>query len=315
MSEEIITSSHWLIITNPKSGKRKFQGQIRYVLSELDKVHIPYFFKLTEYSGHAIEIARNYAKRGCLNYLILGGDGSISEVVNGIFAANSDDTSKIKIALFPRGTGNDWGRFWNLKKNDRESMKTFLSGKTKLIDIGKIDYLSDKNQSEEHFFINSVGFGLDAEVAELTHRLKKYLGSFSLLYTIALLMAVFRYKFTDTELTINDKLHKMKLFTMNIANGPFSGGGIKQNPYALPYDGIFDMIAVEKPGIKDILTALPLIFNGKITNHPVIQSYQTTKISVKAEENIPVEADGIIVPDAYNCTVSILPNAIQMIIP
>ena len=315
MSEEIITSNHWLVITNPTSGKRKFQEQGKYVLSELDKAHIPYIYKLTEYSGHTIEIAKSYARRGCLNYLVLGGDGSVSEVINGIFAAEPDDTSKIKIALIPRGTGNDWGRFWGLRKNNKESIKIFRKGNCKLIDIGKIDFIEDNNQSESHYFINSVGFGLDAEVVEITHRMKKHIGSFSLLYTLALLLAVFRYKPTPTQLTINGKSREVKLFTMNIANGPFSGGGIKQNPYALPYDGTFDMIVVEKPTVRDILTALPLIFNGKLTQHPVIQSFQAKEIWIKTKNEILIEADGIIVPDGHNSRVSIIPEAIQMIVP
>lgn len=102
---------------------------------------------------------------------------------------------------------------------------------------------------------------------------------------------------------------------MNIANGPFSGGGIKQNPYALPYDGTFDMIVVEKPTVRDILTALPLIFNGKLTQHPVIQSFQAKEIWIKTKNEILIEADGIIVPDGHNSRVSIIPEAIQMIVP
>ncbi len=315
MSEEIITSNHWLVITNPTSGKRKFQEQSKYVLSELDKSNIPYIFKLTEYSGHAVEIVRFYAKRGCINYMILGGDGSVSEVINGIFAAEPENTAAIKIAVIPRGTGNDWGRFWGLKKNNRESMKIFRKGNCKLIDIGKIDITESNNQSKSHYFINSVGFGLDAKVVELTHRMKKYLGSFSLLYTLALLLAVFRYKSTPAQLTMNDKTREVTLFTMNIANGPFSGGGIKQNPFALPYDGIFDMIVVEKPSLMNILTALPLIFNGKLTQLPFVQSSQTKEIRIKTEKNILVEADGIIVPEGHTCRVSIIPDAIQMIVP
>ncbi len=315
MSEEIITSNHWLVITNPTAGKRKFQEQSKFVCSELDKAQIPYIFKVTEYSGYAIEIARYYAKRDCENFLILGGDGTVSEVINGIFSAEPENTSKLKIAILPRGTGNDWGRFWNLKKNDKESMKVFFKGKTKLIDIGQINYL-DKNQEENtHFFINSVGFGLDAEVADLTHRLKKYVGSFSLLYAIALLLAVFKYKSVKANLKINEQEHPVNLFTMNIANGPFTGGGIKQNPFALPYDGIFDMMVVEKPTFGDILSALPLIFNGKLTKHPVIRTFQTTEIDVQLDKEILVEADGIIVPHAYNCRVSLLSDAIQMIVP
>lgn len=315
MSEEIITSHHWLVITNPTAGKRKFQEQSKFVLSELEKARIPYIFKVTEYSGHAIEIARYYAKRDCVNFLILGGDGSVSEVVNGIFSAAPDDTSKIKIAILPRGTGNDWGRFWKLRKNDKESMKVFLNGKTKLIDIGKVDFLDENKEEMEHFFINSIGFGLDAEVADLTHRLKKYVGSFSLLYAIALILAVFRYKSTPSQLKINGETTNIKLFTMNIANGPFTGGGIKQNPFALPYDGIFDMMVVEKPKVTDIFRALPLIFNDKLSKLPIIKSSQTKEVSINTEKPILVEADGIIIPHAHKCNVSIIPDAIQMIVP
>ncbi len=315
MSEEIITSNHWLVITNPSAGKRQFQVQSKFVRNELEKAGIPYIFKLTEYSGHAIEIAKQYTRRGCMNFLVLGGDGSISEVVNGIFAAEPDDTSKIKIALLPRGTGNDWGRFWKLTKNDKASIKIFFKGKSQLIDIGKIDYLNEDNQEEEHFFINSIGFGLDAEVADLTHRLKKYMGSFSLLYSIALLLAVFKYKSVNARLKINELEFNQNLFTMNIANGPYTGGGIKQNPFALPYDGVFDMMVVEKPNLKDIFIALTQLINGKLSNHPAIKSYQTKEVIIDIEKNISVEADGILLYNAHNCKVSIIPNAIQMIVP
>ncbi|NLO71694.1 MAG: diacylglycerol kinase family lipid kinase [Porphyromonadaceae bacterium] len=315
MSEEIITSNHWLVITNPTAGKRRFKEQSKYICSELEKAQVPYIFKVTEYSGHAIEIARYYARRNCLNFMILGGDGSVSEVINGIFAAEPENSSEIRIAIFPRGTGNDWGRFWKLKKNDRESLKVFFKGKTKLIDIGQIEYQNKNSEQNFYYFINSVGFGLDAEVVDLTHRLKKYLGSFSLLYTIALLLAVFRYKTTNSTLEINDKSYPLRLFTMNIANGPYTGGGIKQNPFALPYDGVFDMMIAEKPSFKDIITALPLIFNGSLTKHPVIKTLQTKEILIQVEKEIKVEADGIIVPNAHNCRVSILPEAIRMIVP
>lgn len=315
MSEEIITSNHWLVITNPTAGKRKFQEQSKFVRSQLDKAQIPYIFKVTEYSGHAIEIARFYAKRDCLNFLILGGDGSVSEVINGIFIAAPEDTSKIKIAILPRGTGNDWGRFWKLKKNDKESMKVFFTGKSKLIDIGQIEYFDKNREENTRFFINSIGFGLDAEVADLTHRLKKYMGSFSLLYTLALILAVFKYKSVKASLILDEEERPVNLFTMNIANGPYTGGDIKQNPFALPYDGIFDMMLVEKPTAKDIITALPLMFNGKLTQHPVIQTLQAKEIDIQIEKEILVEADGIILLHAHNCKVSILPDAIQMIIP
>ncbi|MFV0390925.1 MAG: diacylglycerol/lipid kinase family protein [Paludibacteraceae bacterium] len=316
MSEAIITSNHWLIITNPRAGKRQFMGQINYVKSELKKANIPYIFKITEYSGHAVEIAKQYTRRGCMNFLVLGGDGSISEVINGIFLAEPEDTTKIKIALMPRGTGNDWGRFWNLKKKDVRSMEIFLKGKSRLIDIGKLNYRTADNQESSHYFVNSVGFGLDAEVVDLTHKLKKMVGSYSFLYAVSLVLAVFRYKSVPAKLTINQEaVMPLKLFTMNIANGPFSGGGIKQNPTAVPYDGIFDMMVVEKPTIGDIFSILPLIFSDKLAAHRAIRSLTAKQIDVHIEQEMPVEADGILVPNAHNCKISILPDTLNMIIP
>ncbi|VBB43382.1 conserved hypothetical protein [uncultured Paludibacter sp.] len=311
---ENYTQSHWIVITNPKAGKRKLPAQKKFILTELNKATIPHTFIETEYAGHAIKIARENAEKGFLNFLVLGGDGSISEVINGIFSAEIEDTSKVKIALIPRGTGNDWGRFWKLKKNDKSSFKIFLEGYSRFIDIGKIT-LKHQEQTSFRYFINSVGFGLDAKVADLTHTLKHYVGSFSLLYTISLLIAVFRYKSINSRIEINGVPHYINLFTMNIANGPYSGGGIKQNPSALPYDSIFDMMFVEKPTLKDILTVLPHIFNGKITKHKVIQSFKTEKIVLNCDKGTFFETDGLVSKNAQNFEISILPKSIQMVVP
>mgnify|MGYP001168746323 CR=1 FL=1 len=306
------TQNHWIVITNPKAGKRKLPAQRKFILDELDKATIPHTFIETEYAGHAIKIARENAEKGFQNFLVLGGDGSISEVINGIFSAKIEDTSKLRIALIPRG--NDWGRFWKLKKDDVSSLKVFLGGKSQLIDIGKVS-IFNVEETSYRYFINSAGYGLDAEVGDLTHTLKRYTGSFSFLYTIALLLAVFRYKPVPTQVEINGEKMNIKLFTTNIANGPFSGGGIKQNPDALPYDGVFHMMMIEKPTVKDILTALPNLFNGKLTEHPIIHSFITDKVSIRCEIPTLAETDGIIIKDAHISEVSIIPKAIQMIVP
>lgn len=316
MSERIITDLHWLVITNPKSGQRNFAEQYKYVLQKLDDAEIPYYFKKTEYSGHAIEIAKKYARHGCVNFLVLGGDGTVNEVLNGIFSANIDNTSVVKLAVMPRGTGNDWARFWGIRKNDVQAMKYFLQGNTKLIDIGKVEYKFESHH-EQRFFINSIGFGLDSYVVDLTHRYKKLLGSFSFLYTIALLVALINIRIKKVSVTIDNKedINHFSLLTMNIANGPYSGGGIKQNPSAVPYDGTFDMIMVGELTLANIFSLLTKLFNGKLTNHPKISSYRTKEVHVSSEENLMVETDGVIIDQTNEYTISILPNAIQMVVP
>jgi diacylglycerol kinase (ATP) len=309
-----ITPQHWAVIINPKSGKRKFRQQRKYLFLALKHAGILFDYRTTKFAGHAIKIAKYFAEKGYRNFLILGGDGTMSEVINGIFSANIEDTSSIKFALIPRGTGNDWARFWGLTTNYKESIQVFLQGKIKPIDIGKVEYEMEGSK-ESHFFINSIGFGLDAAVVNLTHRLKEIFGSHSFMYTVALLGAVFTYKAHKVRIFSDEKILTNSMFTMNIANGCYSGGGMKQNPNALPYDGLLDVMLAKKPTFFDIITALMKIFNGKLLEHPVIESFQTKSLLVQSDKNALIEADGIIVNGTSPFKISLIPNAIQMIVP
>ena len=309
-----ITPQHWAIIINPKSGKKKFREQRKYLFMTLKHAGILFDYKVTKFAGHAIKIAKYFAEQRYKNFLILGGDGTMSEVINGIFSANIKDTSSLKFALIPRGTGNDWGRFWGLTRDYKHSIDVFLKGKLQPIDIGKVDY-DMEGDKETHFFINSVGFGLDATVVNITHRLKEIFGSHSFMYTISLLSAVFTYKPHKVKILSSDKTIQESMFTMNIANGCYSGGGMKQTPDALPYDGLLDVMMAKKPTFFDIVGALRRLFNGKLLEHPVILSFQTESLNVICDDNALIEADGIIVNGLSPYKISIIPNAIQMIVP
>ncbi len=306
--------NHWAIIINPKSGKKKYRKQRKYLFEMLKSKGISFEFRITHFAGHASKIARNFVENNYQNIMVLGGDGTMSEVINGIFSANIDDFSQLRIALIPRGTGNDWGRFWGLTGDYKKSIEVFLHAKTQLIDIGRVDYIME-GVPEKHFFINSLGFGLDAAVVNLTHRLKEIFGSHSIMYSISLLLAVFTYKaHWVTIKSLEKELHE-GMFTMNIANGCYSGGGMKQTPNALPYDGLLDVMMAKTPGFIDIITALIALFRGRLLQHPVIESFQTRTLQIQCDHHVLMEADGIIVNGCSPYQVSILPQTIQMIVP
>lgn len=309
-----ITPQHWVIIINPKSGKKKFRQQRKYLFLTLKHAGIHFECRETKFVGHAIKIAKSFAEKQYQNFMVLGGDGTISEVINGIFSANIDQTNSVKIALIPRGTGNDWGRFWGLTRNYNHSIEVFLKEKTQTIDIGKVEYELE-GEKQIHYFINSVGFGLDATVAKITHRLKKFVGSHSFLYTVSLLGAVFTYRSHTATIQSKEKSLKESMFTMNVANGCYSGGGMKQTPNALPYDGLLDVMIAKKPTFFDIIGGLRCLFNGKLLEHPIIESFQTQQLTIQCNKNALMEVDGIIVNGSSPYKISIIPNAIKMIVP
>lgn len=309
-----ITHNRWAIIINPKSGKKKFRKQRKYLFETLKHNGVEFDYRVTRFAGHASKIASAFVEQGYKNIMILGGDGTTSEVINGIFSANIEKTNDLKIALIPRGTGNDWGRFWGLTADYKKSTEIFLKGKTQLIDVGKVEY-DMEGKMEAHYFINSIGLGLDAAVVNLTHRLKEIVGSHSFLYSVALLMAVFSYRPHKLKIHSEEKTLSHGMFTMNIANGCYSGGGLKQNPYALPYDGLLDVMIARTPRFTDIVSALLYLFRGKLLEHPVIESFRTRELLIQCDKNALMEADGIIVHGFSPFRVKILPNAIQMIVP
>jgi diacylglycerol kinase (ATP) len=308
------STEKWAVIINLKSGKRHFRTQMNFLFKSLDEAGIAYEHRITEFAGHAILIARHFARQKFRNFLVVGGDGTISEVINGIFDVHIAHAQDLRIAQIPRGTGNDWARFWGLSSDYKHAIQTFLQGKTLPIDIGKVEFELE-GEKQTRFFINSIGFGLDAAVAHQANRLKKFVGSHSILYFFALLGAVFQYKPKMAKISNPEKDIEDYLFTMNIANGCYSGGGMKQNPDAVPWDGKLDLMMVRKPGFKDIITALPLIFNGKILQHQAIESFRSETIFLNTQNGNYFEADGIVVHYAPPVTISLLPGAIQMVIP
>lgn len=301
------------IIINPKSGKRAFRAQRIYLWKLLRKRHEPFAYRVTKYAGHAIELARELAEKEYDEILVLGGDGTLSEAVNGIMRSSltAERKAKIQLGLMPRGTGNDWGRYWNLDKNFKESLRRFFEGEGHPIDIGCVTYW--RNHIEHRrYFVNSVGFGVDSLCCKKAETLKYYLGSHHVNYLLGLIGAVATHKAQHMILKVDGKeVANDRLFTMNIGNGPFSGGGIRQNPEADPTDGVFHSMFVRKPTLKQIIRALPKLYNGRLTELPFISPVCGSEIEINCRKHILFEADGILENIIGPCKVTCIHHAMQ----
>ena len=271
-------------------------------------------YRVTKYAEHAIELARELAERGCDEILVLGGDGTLSEVINGIMRADIPEEQRAQICfgLMPRGTGNDWGRFWGLTKDYKKSLDRFFNGKKQPLDIGCITYWRN-GIVHRRYFINSVGFGVDSLTCQWATTLKYYIGSHHVNYFFALLAAICAHKSQKIELIVDGKtIVNDMLFTMNIGNGPFSGGGIKQNPDADPRDGVFHSIFVQTPTFRQVLKAIPRLFDGRLTDLDFVHSFVGKEIEVNTRKHLMFEADGILENIMGPCRITCLHNALSM---
>lgn len=299
------------IIINPKSGKRAFRAQRIYLFRLLRNRQLAFEYHVTRYPNHAKEIARKLVEDGLRTILVLGGDGTLSETVNGVMKASVTDEqrSAVQIGLMPRGTGNDWGRYWGLNRNHKQSLARFFEGEPVPIDAGCITSLRN-GEEHRHYFINSVGYGIDAATCAKAEKMKPYIGSHSVNYVFGLFFALLTHKSTrmhvraDGQTVVNGRV-----FTMNIGNGPYSGGGIRQNPDADPRDGVFHAMLVCPPTWKQVLMTLPKLFNGRLTELPFVRSFTAHTVDIETKDHLLYEADGILGHCTGGCTVRCMHKA------
>lgn len=302
------------IIINPKSGKRAFRRQRLYLFRLLKQRHEPFHYRVTKYASHATELARELVEKDCDQILVLGGDGTLSEVVNGIMTARVPEEKRRQIAvgLMPRGTGNDWGRYWNIdRRNFEQALDRFFNGENHPLDIGCLTYW--RNGEEQYrYFINSIGFGIDSLCCYFAEHLKYYVGSHAINYFFGLLLAL-RYNVTKlmTVSADGEVVAKGELFTMNIANGPYAGGGIKQSPNADPTDGVFDAVFITPPTFREVLHAIPRLYNGELNSMSFVHPFRGKTIEIDCRKHLMIEADGILHHFMAPCRVECIHHALQ----
>jgi len=279
-----------LVLVNPNAGRGKGEKDWIQISGYLDE-YGPYQYAFTERKLHAIELTQAYIKKGIRKIIVVGGDGTLNEVVNGIFLQKVIPASHITLGAILVGTGNDWGRMFGIPSNYQGAVKVIKGNKVFLQDAGIVRYQHD-GQTHIRYFINIAGLGFDAVVANRSNLQKEQGRSGKILYFLNILSNLWRYSAIHTHVSIDGIEFRDDVFTMSIGIGKYSGGGMIQTPESIPDDGLFDLTVIKKMPRFEIIKSLPLLYNGKILNHPMVSSYRGKKIVINSVPEIHVEVDG-----------------------
>jgi len=147
---------------------------------------------------------------------------------------------------------------------------------------------------QKRYFINAAGLGFDALVAKTTNKQKENGKSSTFSYISALLKSLFRYKSLPVKINIEEKgeFHNGKLFTLSLGIGQYTGGGMRQTPDALPNDGLFDLMMVEKIAKGKIIRKISKLYNGKINSLKEVKSLKAAKLVIESDSKLLIEIDG-----------------------
>jgi len=305
-------SQQWYVIVNPAAASGRAKRLWNAIKQALDATSIDYVFEFTTHKSHAVEFVQQAIKSGKRDFIAVGGDGTLNEVVNGIFSQEDIPTNEITIANIPIGTGNDWIKTHKIKQDYKEAIGVIKKSRIKLHDVGKLTYRSD-NKLIDKYFINVAGFGFDAAVVRKSIKLGEKGLKGKRGYIIGMLMVMMKY--TEQVIRLKTSKHDMEkdVFNLNIGICRFNGGGMMVVPHADFDDGMLAMTLVEKISRFKIIRKFLTLFSGTFVKLEEVVTMKSEAFSLHSEMDIEFEVDGEMIGSSKVIDISILPQSIRVI--
>jgi diacylglycerol kinase (ATP) len=305
-------SKPWLAIVNPVSGANQDQRKSRKIISHLVNQGFDVEVKLTYEKGSAITIAKQGIEAGFRKILVIGGDGTMNEVVNGVMLQQVVPPAEIMLGMFSLGTGNDFIRTLNIPKDYEAATDVLMQGKTKTIDVGLVHFKLN-NQPASRYFINVLGMAFDGAVTDSANSTKGSIGK--LTYLKSVVATLFKYQPTQVKIVVDGKtVTDDIIFCINIGNCKYSGGGMRMVPHALPDDGLFDITILKPLPTFTALGNLYRLFDGTIDKLQQATTLRGKHIQVFSEPEICAEAEGEFLGWS-SFEVNMIPKSITMLVP
>jgi diacylglycerol kinase (ATP) len=290
-----------IIIANTKARWGLNRSRVRRAETFLRKHKFAFSSFTTNYPGHAREIAAQATIQKVDTIVVLGGDGTLNEVINGVLATECQQIPRI--GIIPSGSSNDFSKSLGLPQQLHKACRTIINGKTKYVDIG---------QAGGYYFCMASTVGLFAAVCAESYRMKGLNGS---LRYIAAALCIIRKMSSGWEMNINaDERIFRGTYGVLLVSNTSRYGGLTFTPQAKPDDGLLDCMLIEMPGKMEALSLIPLVLRKALTHHEKVTCFQAKSISVSLNPSAPLSNDGEVYPNLFSSVnYKILPQKLQII--
>lgn len=286
-----MSKSSWIAIVNMTAGGGRTERDWPSIAQILQKEGIRYEPYFTDRRLHASIIARNKIKEGYSKIIVVGGDGTMNEVINGVFAQKRIHTTEVMLGMISVGTGNDWAKTFNIPTDYEGAVRTIKQQKTFIQDAGLVNYRKS-GKEWNRYFINIAGMGFGARVVERTNRMKENGKSGPLLYFYNIFYSLIKYRSKKAVIEIDGKSYNRKIFSLNVGIGKYNGGGMIQVPHAIADDGLYSITLIKKIGKLNVIANMKKLYNGNIVKHSKVETYMAKSVQIDGSSLLKVETDG-----------------------
>jgi diacylglycerol kinase (ATP) len=240
--------------------------------------------------------------------VVVGGDGSVNEVVNGIAGADG-----VEIAVVPCGTGWDIARTYGIPHALDAAVEVALAGTVRVVDLGLVSFRTWEGAEDRAHFANVASAGISGAIAQRANDSSKALGG-KISYYWATLSVFWRWQPGEMRVSVDEEPRSGKMLDALVANGRYLGGGMMMLPEAEPDDGLFDVLLIGEITKRDLLLTLPKSYRGKHLPHPRLEVLRGRVVTVDADRPLPIEIDGE-QPGTTPARFEIVPQALRIRVP
>jgi diacylglycerol kinase (ATP) len=265
---------------------------------------------VSERPGHLAELAAEAAAAGATAIVVVGGDGTVHEVVDGLARAGASD--RVELGLIPFGTGRDFARSLRIPRRLDDALEVVRGGRVRTVDIGRATYASDNGEVVAHF-ANFAGAGISGAIADRANRTTKAFGG-RLSFIWATLAVFTRWQPTEMTVEIDGERRQVLLLEALAMNGDYTAGGMWVAPEASLEDGTFDVVLIGDFSKAEFTTTFPKIYRGTHVSHAKVEIVRARELRVDAPSPLPIVLDGE-QPGTTPVRFEVVPGALRVRVP
>lgn len=270
------------IIVNPWSGEGKKKKLHARAIAHFQKLGQEVRVVASERPGQIKEIAHSLTREGKGDVVVIGGDGTLHDALNGF-----TDFDKCALGLIPAGTGNDFAAAANIPSEPEAAVELIVKGAPRYTEFMQLP--------RGVRGLNVAGTGIDVEILRRCRASKWLRGK--LQYLISLIISLIKFKNYDLTVRVNGREVRYKTLIACVGNGFRFGGGIRMCPQAVLGDNLLDFVAVDNVKKSRILPAFIKLMQGRILEEKFSRFERCDHIEIFSERPLTVQVDGELYDD------------------
>jgi diacylglycerol kinase (ATP) len=299
------------IIVNPVAGRGASEQAVSQIERVLGGYGLDFDLVRTERPWHAADLAQEAAASGYDGVVVVGGDGTANEVLNGLMRAKQAGVGTCAMGMLCVGRGNDFAYGVGIPLDLEAGCQALAQGHRRTIDVGRV---VGGLYPEGRYFGNGIGIGFDAVVGFEAVKMTWLHGFLS--YLVAVLKTVFLYyKAPLTTIEYDGQTITQPSLMISVMNGRRMGGGFMMAPQGQPDDGLFDLCIAREVSRARIFGLIPHFMRGTQATQEPIRTGRARRVVVTAVEGVlPAHADGeTLCTDGRRLELELLPRQIEVI--